>query len=106
MLRHNQISQILSTKHRQFKPMHRRKTNGDVDPRPWCEDFYAAMRFKLSTWAPLLDASNVDHGLLLPILLHCADDQGQPLLGAPQCGRETRRAYADIPPPVEAIRQY
>ncbi|MET3971070.1 hypothetical protein ABIB94_007948 [Bradyrhizobium sp. JR7.2] len=50
--------------------------------------------------------SNVNHGLLLPILLHRADDQGQSLLGAPQSGRETRRAYADIPPPVEAIRQY
>ncbi|WP_314963643.1 hypothetical protein [Bradyrhizobium cosmicum] len=28
------------------------------------------------------------------------------LLGPPQSGRETRRAYADIPPAVEAIRQY
>ncbi|MGY4298574.1 hypothetical protein ACVWXN_006669 [Bradyrhizobium sp. i1.4.4] len=53
-LRHNQISQILSTRHCQFEPMH----HGDVDPRPWCQDFYAAMRLKLSAWARLLDASN------------------------------------------------
>ncbi|MGY3294365.1 hypothetical protein ACVWWP_007432 [Bradyrhizobium sp. LM3.6] len=36
-LRHNEISQILSTTPSQFEPMHRRKANGDVDPRPWCQ---------------------------------------------------------------------
>jgi uncharacterized protein len=86
--------------------MHRRKINGDVDPRHWCQGFYGAMRLRLSAWAPLLDANNVNHGMLLPILLHCRDDQGQPLLGPPQSGRETRHACADIPPAVEAIRQY
>lgn len=106
-LRHNEISQILSTTPRQFEPMHRRKINGDVDPRPWCQGFYAAIRLRLSAWAPLLDASNVNHGLLLPILLHCRDDQGRPLLGPPRNGRETQRnAYADIPAAVEALRQY
>jgi len=109
-LRHNEISQILSTTPRQFEPIHRRKPSGDVDPRPWCQGFYAAMRLKLSAWAPLLDASNVNHGLLLPILLHCRDDQGRPLLGPPRSGRETkdflRNAYADIPAVVEALRQY
>jgi uncharacterized protein len=105
-LRHNDISQILSTTPRQFEPIHRRKINGDVDPRPWCQGFYAAMRLKLSAWAPLLDASNVNHGLLLPILLHCCDDQGCALLGPPRSGRETQRAHADIPAAVEALRQY
>ncbi|MEY9438609.1 UPF0149 family protein [Bradyrhizobium elkanii] len=74
-LRHNEISQILSTTPNQFAPMHRRQPNGVVDPRPWCQGFYAAMRLRLSAWAPLLDASNVNHRLLLPILLHCRDDQ-------------------------------
>jgi uncharacterized protein len=105
-LRHNEISQILSTTPGQFAPMHRRKINGEVDLRPWCQGFYGAMRLRLPAWAPLLDTSNVNHGLLLPILLHCRDDQEQPLLGPPQSGGETRRAYADIPPTVEAIRQY
>jgi uncharacterized protein len=109
-LRHNEISQILSTTPGQFAPMHLRKINGDVDPRPWCQGFHAAMRLRLSAWAPLLDTSNVNHGLLLPILLHYRDDQGQPMLGPSRSGRETAdflcNAYADIPAVVEALRQY
>ena len=109
-LRHNEISETLSTAPNQFAPMHRREANGDVDARPWCRGFYAAMRLRLTAWAPLLDASNVNHGLLLPILLHCRDDQCRPLLGPPRSGRETRdflrNAYADIPAVVEALRQY
>jgi uncharacterized protein len=109
-LRHNDISNVLTTAPDRFKPMHRRDPNGNVDPCPWCQGFYAAMRLRVSAWAPLLDASNVNHSLLLPILLHCRDDQGPPLLGAPQTDRETgdflRNAYADIPAAVEAIRQY
>ncbi|MGY4319240.1 hypothetical protein [Bradyrhizobium sp. JR3.5] len=72
--------------------------------------FYAAMRLRISAWASLIDASNVNHGLLLPILRHCRDYQGRPLLGPPRSGRETedflRNAYADIPAAVEALRQY
>jgi len=109
-LRHNEISEILSITPRQFEPMHRRKSNGGIDARPWCQGFYAAMRLSLPAWAPLLDANNVNHGLLLPILLHCRDDQGRPMLGPPRSGRETktflRNAYADIPAVVEALRQY
>jgi uncharacterized protein len=109
-LHHNQISQTLSTKPRQFEPMHLRNPDGDIDPRPWCQGFYAAMRLRLSVWTPLLDASNVNHGLLRPILLHCHDDQGRPLLGSPRSGRETehflRNAHLDIPAAVEAVRQY
>jgi uncharacterized protein len=109
-LRHNEISQTLSTTPRQFAPMHRREANGDIDPRPWCQGFYAAMRLRSSAWAPLLDASNVNHGLLRPILLHCRDDQDRPLLGSPRSGRQTehlpRNAHLDIPAAVEALRQY
>ena len=68
------------------------------------------MRLRLSAWPPLLDISNIHHSLLLPILLHCVDDQGRPLLGPPRKGRETeqflRNAYTDIPHVVEAMRQY
>jgi uncharacterized protein len=108
--RHNDISRILSTTPHRFEPMHRRKPNGDVDPRPWCWGFYAAMRLKISNWAPLLDISDVNHGLLLPILLHGRDDQGRPLLGPAKRSQETedflRNAHADIPAVVEAMRQY
>jgi hypothetical protein len=51
--------------------------NGDVDARPWCQGLHGAMRLRLSAWAPLLDIS-MHHGMLLPILLHCVDDQGRP----------------------------
>lgn len=68
------------------------------------------MRLRLSAWAPLLDTRNINHGLLLPILLHCVDNQGHPLLGPPRPGRETeeflRNAHTDIPDVVEAMRQY
>ncbi|WP_247494674.1 UPF0149 family protein [Bradyrhizobium sp. 164] len=74
-LHDNEISQTLSTTPRQFAPMHRRQANGDIDARPWCQGFYVAMRLRLSAWAPLPDTSNVNHGLLLPVLLHCRDDQ-------------------------------
>jgi uncharacterized protein len=108
--RHNNISRVLSTSPDRFEPMHRRKPNGDVDPRPWCRGFHAAMRLRMSDWAPLLDTGNVNHGLLLPILLHCRDDQGRPLLALARRGRETRdslrNAHADIPAVVEAMRQY
>lgn len=108
--RHNDISRVLSTTPDRFEPMHRCKPNGDIDPRPWCRGFYAAMRLRMSNWAPLLDTSDVNHGLLLPILLHCRDDQGHPLLGPARTGQATkdflRNAHADIPAAVESLRQY
>lgn len=75
------------------RPMHRRKPGRDVDPRPWRQGVYAAMRLNLSAWAPLLGARNVNHGLLLPILLHCRDDHGR--LGPPRSGRETKDSLRD-----------
>jgi len=108
--RHNEISRVLTTTPDRFEPRHRRKPNGDVDPRPWCRGFYAAMRLKMSDWAPLLDSGDVNHCLLLPILLHCRDDHGRPMLGPARKGRATkgylRNTHADIPTVVEAMRQY
>ena len=108
--RHNDVSKVLSTAPDRFAPMHRRKPDGDVDARPWCQGFHAAMQMRLAAWAPLLDISNTNQGLLLPILLHCVDDQGRPMLGPPRTGRETeqflREAHTDIPAAVEAMRQF
>ena len=53
------------------------------------------------SWAPLLDTRNINHGLLLPILLHCVDDQGRP-----ETKEFLRNAHTDIPAVVEAMRQY
>jgi uncharacterized protein len=109
-MRHNEISNTLSTTPDQFRPMHRRKRNGDVDARPWCRGFYAAMQLQMPAWGPLLDLSDVNHGLLLPILLHCVDSRGRPLLGPTRPGRKgeefLRNAHTDIPAVVEAMRQY
>jgi uncharacterized protein len=108
--RHNDISKTLSTNPKRFEPIHQRNPNGDVDPRPWCRGFHAAIQPRLSAWAPLLDTRNVHHGLLLPILLHCVDDQGRPLLGPTREGPNTkeflRDAHTDIPAIIEAMRQY
>ena len=107
---HNHISNVLSTMPDRFTPIHRRKPNGDVDARPWCRGFHAAMQLSMTAWAPLLDLSDINHGLLLPILLYCVDDQARPLLGPTRKGREgkafLRNAHADIPAVVEAMRQY
>lgn len=83
--RHNDISRVLTTTPDRFEPMHRRKPNGEVDPHPWCRGFYAAMRLRMSDWAPLLDTSDVNHALLLPILrtvvttrgVRCSDHLGE-----------------------------
>jgi uncharacterized protein len=107
---HNNISNTLSTAPNRFTPIHRTKPNGDIDARPWCQGFHAAMQPRILAWAPLLDTDNISHALLLPILVHCVDDQGQPLLGPTRTGHKTkellRNAHTDIPVVVEAMRQY
>jgi uncharacterized protein len=55
--------------------------------------FYAAMKLRLLSWSKLLQTGSVDHGLLLPILFHCVDDAGQPMIG-PLRARAEPRAFA------------
>jgi uncharacterized protein len=109
-VRHNAIVETLSNAPKTFEPIFARKPNHDVDAGPWCEGFHAAMKLRLSAWAPLRNLADINHGLLLPILLHCVDDRGQPLLGPPRKGPETelfrRNAHKDIPAVVEEMRQY
>jgi uncharacterized protein len=109
-VRHNDISNILSEAPGRFEPIYRRKPNRDIDARPWCRGFYAAIQLRISAWAPLLNTNDINHGLLLPILVHCVDGQRRPLLGPTRKGPEgkafMRKAYTDIPAVVEAMRQY
>ena len=109
-VRHNAIVETLSSAPKTFEPIFARKPNGEIDAAPWCEGFYAAMKLKLPAWVPLRNLADINHGLLLPILFHCVDDQGQPMLGPPRKGPETelfrRNAYKVIPPVVEEMRQY
>lgn len=92
-----------------FEPIHQREPNGGVDaslvrgiPRR-----HAAATIFLGV---MLDTRTINHGLLLPILLHCLDDQGHPPLGPARKGPETKKflrdAHSDIPAVVEAMRQY
>lgn len=109
-VRHNAISETLSTTPEKFEPIFGRKPNRDIDASTWCRGFHAAMKLRLSAWAPLLNTDGIDHGLLLPILFHCVDDNGRPLLGPARTDPEAkllqRTAHKDIPAVVEAIRQY
>jgi uncharacterized protein len=77
--RHNMVSDTPSTKPESSEPLFLRR-DGEVDARPWCNGFYAAMKLRLLAWSPLLNTNSIDHGLLLPILFHCIDDAGRPIL--------------------------
>jgi uncharacterized protein len=108
-LRHNEISNILSTTPDRFEPMHRRKPNGEVDPRPWCHGFYAAMRLNMLAWAPLLDLSKIT-ACFCPSCCTVRTMRADRSSDRHAAGRATRdflrKAHADIPVVVEAIRQY
>ena len=58
----------------------------------------------------MLNTDAINYGLLLPIFVHCVDNQGRPLLGPTRKGPEgkalVRKAYTDIPAVVEAMCQY
>ena len=109
LMRHNAISDTLSTKPESYEPLFLQTTDGEVDARPWCAGFYAVMKLRLLVWSRLLTTSTIEHGLLLPILFHCADDAGRPVLG-PLRGSDApffaRNAWRSIPAAVEAIRQF
>jgi len=107
---HNTIVETLSTAPKTFEPIFVSKPNRDIDAAPWCHGFYAAMKLRLSAWSQLRNPADIDHGLLLPILLHCLDDHLHPLFGSPKTGQQTqqflRTAYKEIPAAVVAMRQY
>jgi uncharacterized protein len=88
-VRHNAIVETLTNAPKTFEPIFVRKPGKDVDAGSWCEGFYAAMKLRLSAWAPLRNLADINHGLLLPILFHCVDDQGRPMLGPPRKEPET-----------------
>jgi uncharacterized protein len=87
-----------------------RKSNGDIDASEWCEGFLAAANLDRKAWKAILDPDSHLHGLMLPILLHCKNSFGEPLLGPPRPGIETqiflKQAYTDIPMCVRAIREH
>jgi uncharacterized protein len=109
-VRRNAIVETLTNAPKTFEPIFARKPNKDIDAGPWCEGFCAAMKLRLSAWAPLSNPADINHGLLLPILFHCLDDQGRSMLGPSKQGADAdqfrRTAYNHIPVAVEEMRQY
>jgi len=108
--RFNVISEGLSTAPKHHAPIFERRDDGTVHAEPWCMGFLAAMRLRRDAWRPLRNLDRIEHGLLLPILLHCTDHLGRPMLGPPREGAETeqflRTAYHDIPTVLPEIRQF
>jgi uncharacterized protein len=108
--RFNAVSEGLATAPERYAPIFERTDDGTVQAGPWCTGFLAAMKLRTEAWRPLLDLGRIDHGLLLPILLHCTDDAGRPMLGPTRPGPEgdafLRNAYHDIPVVIPAIREY
>jgi uncharacterized protein len=106
--RFNALSATLSDA--EPKPLHARKSNGDIDAAPWCEGFLTAVNLDRKAWQDVLNLDNHLHGLTLPILLHCKNNRGEPMLGPPRAGIETqiflKQAYTDIPMSVRAIRDH
>jgi uncharacterized protein len=80
-----------------------------VLPHPWCMGFHAAMQLRFDAWRPLLDLGRIEHELLLPILLHCVDPFGRPMLvpprEAPEIEASLCSAYHDIPLVIPEIRE-
>ncbi|RWB58768.1 MAG: hypothetical protein EOQ48_21975 [Mesorhizobium sp.] len=107
---HNRINETLFDRPHDYAPRFTTKLSGGIDPRPWCQGFYAAMNLNIKRWKRLLDLKNPNHGLLLPILIYCVDKKGRPVLGKPRPGPETahfieHEAYKDIALVVPALRE-
>jgi len=82
-VRHNAIVETLTNAPKTFEPIFVRKPNRDIDAGPWCEGFYAAMKLRLSAWAPLLTKDGIESGLLPAHPVSLRDRNGRPLIHHP-----------------------
>ena len=64
LIRHNAISEALSTRPESFEPLFVRSSDGEVDAQPWCMGFYAVMKLRLLAWSRLLSPERIEHDLL------------------------------------------
>ena len=108
--RHNAISNTLAEAPARFTPIFARTAGGKIDVAPWCRGFQAAIQLRPRAWRRLMPAGRLAHAWLLPILAHCTDAHGRPPPGAPPPGPRAElmriNADRDIPPAVEAMRQF
>ena len=106
-MRFNAIGKGLFEAPDQYEPLFPRGAGGEADARAWCEGFHAAMKLWLLAWARLMLPDSIEHGLLLPILFHCCDNAGRPVLArAPTTPEFARDAWRDIRAVVPAIREF
>ena len=109
-VRHNAIVETLSNAPKTFEPIFARKPNHDVDAGPWCEGFHAAMKLRLSAWAPLgISPTSITacccRSCFIASMIGAGRCSGRPGKGRrPNCSGE--HAYKDIPAVVEEMRQY
>ena len=106
---HNHINDTLFNTPQNYAPRFATKANGQVDPRSWCRGFYAAMHLNMKDWKPLLKMSNINHGLLLPIMIYCVDKKGRRVLET-RSGPDTahfieHEAYKDIALVIPALNE-
>ena len=109
LMRHNLISETLSTKPEGFEPLFVRTPEWEVDARPWCMGFYAIMQLRLLDWSQLLASSAPENSQLRPILFHSTDETGRPVLYAAlqhAVATSTQKTWREIRASVEAIRQF
>jgi uncharacterized protein len=89
------------------EPVFQRNAAGEVDAGDWCEGFRRAVTMNRPLWKDVLDPRRTHNGLILPILLHCKDHRGRPLLGPARSGPGTeqflKEAHTDIPMVVAAM---
>jgi uncharacterized protein len=110
IVRHNAISDTLTTRPDLYQPIFSLTPAGEVDPAPWATGFQAAMDFNPKAWARLKRTSR-DSLHLLPILASLPGDQQQnrltSLIGNDPIGRAMLGTlWRDIPISVEAIRKF
>ncbi|CDX30492.1 hypothetical protein MPLDJ20_130051 [Mesorhizobium plurifarium] len=94
---HHRINETLFDRPQDYAPRFTTKPGGGIDPRPWCQGFYAAINLNIKRWKRLLDLKNPNHGLLLPILIYCVDKKGRPVLGKPSQGPRPRTSSSTRP---------
>ena len=109
-MRHNAIGDGLTAEPRRFEPLFERTPDGEIDARPWCMGFYAAMKLRLLSWSKLLQAGSIDHRSFVadpvPLRRRRRPADARPLTHRGQTHAFARDAWSDIAPAVAAIREY
>ena len=90
-VRHNVIVETLSKAPKTFEPIFARKPNRDIDAGPWCEGFYAAMKLRLSAWAPLSNPADINRKRFADPLVRSMTEACKAGLGSTRWRYDCRR---------------